>query len=753
METRNIMGTRGSPNGRTATTFEQSWREFDWAERFESQWKSNGAPPSIPEFLPDPSSLRRAALLQLIKIDIEQRWLRTGHPKLLSDYCADYPELSRDEVPPELIRDEITFRRNSGQAVDPHTYLREYPTQATRLEQLLDLGDSTAVSSDSPTLRRADALETVDVGQRIDDFDLLTPLGTGAFARVFLARQHSMQRLVAVKISQNHGTEPQTLAQLDHDYIVRIFDQRVIAERDLRLLYMQYLPGGTLQDVMRTLADTSPEDRTGDTLLDAIDAALADKGEIRPTDSSVRAEILALSWPETVAWLGRRLAEALDYADRHRVLHRDVKPANILLTAEGVPKLAVFNISFAGTVPGTNPVSYFGGSLAYMSPEQLAACHPDDPAEPSDLDTRSDIYALGVVLWELLTSRKPFSSNDLQLDQMLADRRAGVSPAALATLPADTPVTLRRILLTCLAPDPADRWATGAELAQQFDICLNPPARELVDPPPGSWRYRLRPWSILIMELGVVGPNALAAILNWYVIRTLVIGELGTEAQSRFDAIFVVVNATSFPLGALLILYMRRYLVLVPHGLRKGKTYDAETLARARTDAILLADRVVAVLCGIWVSSATAWAIAMWIVIPDVTPGGYLYFFATVLICTTIAVTYPYFLVAYYAIRCLYPTFLPHGEVPDTDSVRMRRVRVRSVRYLAVAAAIPLVGVTAATFVPLDQIGSVIVAIRIVCIGGIAAFMGAYWTFRKVEGDLATLEGVTSDSGESMKDL
>lgn len=193
--------------------------------------------------------------------------------------------------------------------------------------------------------------------------------------------------------------------------------------------------------------------------------------------------------------------------------------------------------------------------------------------------------------------------------------------------------------------------------------------------------------------------------------------------------------------------------MLVPHGLRKGKTYDAATLARARTDAIMLADRVVAVLCGIWVCPAIVWAIAMGFVIPDLPPSGYVYFFASVLFCAAIAMTYPYFLVAYYAIRCLYPTFLPHGEVPGTDSVRMRRVRLRSVRYLIVAAAIPLVGVAAATFVPLDAIGSVIVAIRIVCIGGIAAFMGAYWTFRKIEGDLTTLEGVTSESGEPMKDI
>ena len=91
----------------------------------------------------------------------------------------------------------------------------------------------------------------IEVGQRLDDFDLLIELGSGAFARVFLARQLSLQQLVAVKISANRGNEPQTLAQLDHDYIVRVFDQRILPDRDWRLLYMQYLPGGTLLDLVQ----------------------------------------------------------------------------------------------------------------------------------------------------------------------------------------------------------------------------------------------------------------------------------------------------------------------------------------------------------------------------------------------------------------------------------------------------------------------------------------------------------------------
>jgi eukaryotic-like serine/threonine-protein kinase len=730
-------------------------------DQFTADWESSGRPPDFDAYLPDADAIRRSALIDMIRVDLEHRWLRAHLPKRLSEYCADFPELPLDRLPPDLIRHEFVCRRRSGDPVEPKTYLLEYPAQAGQLKRLLDIHDdvsTTRMTEPMAQPRRTDALDQVGVGQRVDEFDLLTGLGSGAFARVFLARQRSMQRLVAVKISEDHGTEPQTLAQLDHDYIVRVFDQRVLQSEGLRLLYMQYLPGGTLLGVLHKLRKTPwTADRTGQLLLDAIDEAMETKGELRPTDSSIRTELARLSWPETIAWLGRRLAEALDYAGRQNVLHRDIKPANVLLTAEGVPKLADFNISFSGTsssAPEGGATAYFGGSLSYMSPEQLEACHPGKRSTAADLDTRSDIYSLGVVLWELLTGRRPF--RDLQpqsetepgdattIDSMLGWRRHGVGSDALASLPPDTPQTLRRILLTCLASDPNDRWSSGAELASQFDLCLDARARDLVDPPPGSWRLRLRPWSILIMELGVVVPNALAAYLKYHTDRALIIDDLMGAAPHRFDVVWLIVASIAFPLGAFVIFYMRRYLVLVPQGLRRGKIYSPKTLARARSDALLLGDRVVVVLFVIWIVCCTCWAGAMWIGMGGIPIRGYVYAFASAVICAAVAVVYPFFLVSFYAVRCLYPTFLPHGEVSGDDSALMVGLHRRSVRYLAVAAAVPLVGVAGATFIPLDEIGSVIGPIRTLSIVGVVAFIGAYWLFRKVEGDLIALERVTS---------
>ena len=147
------------------------------------------------------------------------------------------------------------------------------------------------------------------------------------------------------------------------------------------------------------------------------------------------------NWPTTVCWLGARLAAALDYAHRHGVLHRDVKPANVLLDADGCPKLADFNVSFSSKLDGATPAAYFGGSLAYMSPEQLEASNPDHDRQPDELDGRSDVYSLAVMLWELLAGTRPFgeervAANMIEtLTQLAERRRAGVPAAAIAALP------------------------------------------------------------------------------------------------------------------------------------------------------------------------------------------------------------------------------------------------------------------------------------------------------------------------------
>lgn len=422
----------------------------------------------------------------------------------------------------------------------------------------------------------------------------------------------------------------------------------------------------------------------------------------------------------------------------------------MLLTADGVPKLADFNISFSGNVSGASPVAYFGGSLAYMSPEQLAAVHPDRPGTAEDLDTRSDLYALAVMLWELLTGRKPFDDEGVSggdrtaLDGML-ERRSG-SPKVLPyqDLPADCPAALRRVLVRALDPDPDKRWPSGAEMAQQLEVCLDARARDLVDPPPGSWRLRSRLLMHPIMALAIAVPNALAIWYSYHHNRTLIISKLDAPAQQRFDQIAVSTYVLCFLIGFVVTNVLTAGLWRVSRGLRKGRDYDTRTLARARSDTLLLGKRNVLTCFALWVIAGVVVPVSVRATGNHLAAQSYLHFFLTQIVCGAIAMAYPYFLVNFYAVRSLYPMFLPHGGLGGTDARRLRQLDRRSTYFLAIAAAVPLLGVAGATFIPGEDIPSVIVPLRVLCVGSALAFIGVYWLFRMLEKDLAALERIVA---------
>ncbi|MFF0634245.1 protein kinase [Nocardia sp. NPDC004151] len=726
-------------------------RLVDAVEEFTAAWESGGLPPDLAKFALTGDTARRASLIALIKVDLKYRWLRYEHPKRLAEYRARFPELASGPMPRQLLYEEFHILRRAGVRIDVAEYARDYPAYADRIDAILrpdDPYESTLVDRTGPPV----AGEELEPGDRIDDFDLLLELGRGAFARVFLARQLSMQRLVAVKVSTDHGTEPQTLAQLDHEYIVRVYDQRVLPDRALKLMYMQYLPGGTLSAVLTRVRETPPEQRGGQLLLDAADAALEQKGELRTSGARVRDEIAALSWPEVVAWLGRRLAEALDYAEERGVLHRDLKPANVLLTADGVPKLADFNISASDHVAGSSPVAYFGGSLAYMSPEHLAASHPALSGTVENLDTRSDIYSLGVVLWELLTGRRPFptlEAKDSQaaVEHLLEVRRRPIAPEFLDDLPADTPPSLRRVLLTCLAPEREDRWANGAELAQQFELCLDPRARELVDAPQRRWLPTAPLWAIPILALAIAIPNLIAVGYNYYYSRTLIVGKLTPQARHTFEYVALVLYPLAIVVAAVLILFAARRLVLVLVGLRIGWDFTDETLTRARIDALRLGPRVVWIAFVFWVLGGIVFPVLLNLIAGGVPYATYVHFLLSVVVCGAMAVSYPYFGLTWYVVRCLYPVFLEHGRSDAADIDHLHRLAGRTGFYLTVAAAVPLVGVTGVTFLPGVDIESIIWAVRILCVGGILGFVLAYLLYGVIEKDLEALERVATASG------
>ncbi|MGC4004034.1 MAG: protein kinase [Pirellulales bacterium] len=236
------------------------------------------------------------------------------------------------------------------------------------------------------------------------------------------------------------------------------------------------------------------------------------------------------------------------------MLHRDLKPANVLLTAEGMPKLADFNVSFCSKVAGVTPATFFGGSLAYMSLEQLEACDPQSARLPDDLDSRSDVYALAIVLWELLSGTRPFPDASSKggmttiLPELIGIRRKGVDPVTVKKLPSNLPTGLTDVLLQCLSPEPERRPNKAAFVGRLLELCLRPRAQNILRPTGRSMASRFRnyplSWYLILALLPNIGLSVFNVEFN---VRTVIEKFVSWEQFVRGG--IIPVNSIMYPPG------------------------------------------------------------------------------------------------------------------------------------------------------------------------------------------------------------
>jgi serine/threonine protein kinase/tetratricopeptide (TPR) repeat protein len=412
----------------------------------------------------------------------------------------------------ELIYAAFCLAEADGLDPDPADYLARFPGHRAALGRLFELH-----ALATPHDFAAAVPELPGPGDEIGPYRLVRELGRGGFARVFLAEQEDLGgRHVVVKVTTRPSPEPMLLARSRHPHIVEVLSAAPAESGSLQVVCMPFLGGGTLAAVNAAGARR----RTGRDLLARLDRASAPEYPPGGPHRPARELIARLSYPRAVAWAFARLAEALEHAHRRGVGHGDVKPSNILLTADGVPMLFDFNLAVdrrggAGATPG-------GGTLAYMPPERLRALvGGPEAAGPLDLH-RADVYALGLVLVETLTGVAPavpaHGSGTRSLAAALADARAGRVTAFPGWKALEIPAGLRPILEKCLAADPAGRYGGGAALAEDLD-------RWRMDLAPavaadGPWPARAARWcrrrrlpiaAVLLTLVGAVVASAGAA--------------------------------------------------------------------------------------------------------------------------------------------------------------------------------------------------------------------------------------------------
>jgi serine/threonine protein kinase/tetratricopeptide (TPR) repeat protein len=355
-----------------------------------------------------------------------------------------------------------------------------------------------ARSDPGEALRVASGVATMPAaGDDFIGFRLVTELGRGAFGRVFLAQQGDLaDRPVALKVSTEVHAESQRLARLQHTNIVPVYSFH--RRGPLQAVCMPYFGSATLADVLADLVQregmpgsgkgltSTLYDRQSRTLRSVESQAASASSRRRPAAgpgapaaerpvlpaapggaTQALQKLEGLSYVDAVLWIAARLADGLAHAHERGILHRDLKPANVLLTDDGQPMLLDFNLSEdTDPAPGA-AAAMIGGTLPYMAPEHLDAFR----GAPRDVDARSDLYALGVMLFELLTGRHPFQRHAGGVDEVLPamiEERLRQPPALRPWNPRVTPA-VEAIVRKCLAPHPGQRYQTARDLREDLD--------------------------------------------------------------------------------------------------------------------------------------------------------------------------------------------------------------------------------------------------------------------------------------------
>lgn len=535
-----------------------------------------------------------------------------------------------------------------------------------------------------------------NAGEKIGDFELLKVLGTGSFGRVYLARQITLNREVALKVTANRGCEARTLARLEHDHIVQVFSETLELPRNLRLLCMQLVPGTTLARIIATVQARPRQEWSGKAILEAIDQWTAHPAAFHPAALRDREMLDDADYYQAVCWLISRLAEALDYAHSRNVLHRDIKPANILVNHYGRPFLADFNLSLRVLDEEVEP-ALFGGTLAYMAPEHLDAFRGAEGAPTDAVSERADIYSLGMVLFEMLAGERAFgnlpSEDDAALvAKKLAELRRSSAPSLRKHNP-DVPEYLEGVISRCLMPKPEDRYTNASVLARSLDGCreLRRIQREL--PPAGPVTRLAMKYPFTVLVAFAVLPHVLGSVVNISYNELQIAGDLTPSQNTVFLRLVLAYNLVVYPfcLWACYCLVAPVWRAWKDRGTEHSTACQEPTWSRRR--ALSLPLWMVVLACVGWLPGGVLFPIAISWFDPPVDFSLFSRFVISFTISGLIALTYSFFGLEFVVLRILYPYFWPN--VRDIQQVISQEIRPHDMRlkvFQLLAGVIPLAG-------------------------------------------------------------
>lgn len=357
---------------------------------------------------------------------------------------------------------EYRHLHDTGQPLEAREFVARYPQYAKTLLALIQ------VESDLQHFRHV-IEDWPAVGDTFCGFELRRELGQGQMARVYLASEPALgDRRVVVKISDGGGAEAHILGQLSHPNIVPVLSATTDPNTALTAVCMPYLGSTTLSEVLEVLYGGNSPRSHGREVLAAVESreCLVGYCEQQRAEVPPRKTISHGSYIDAVVRLGMDIADALAYTADRRILHRDLKPSNVLITPRGRAMLLDFNLSCKSA--DENSSRLLGGTLPYMAPEQISEAFLGRGRSTA----RSDVFSLGVLLYEMLTGQLPFGHPDSHDSPQTAARvlieRQKLGAVPIEELNPSVEPALADTVHRCLVPDEAQRTSSAPLLLEEL---------------------------------------------------------------------------------------------------------------------------------------------------------------------------------------------------------------------------------------------------------------------------------------------
>lgn len=376
---------------------------------------------------------------------------------MIDENCSSESSSSRQRV--DILGEDFLRRLSHGESPSIEEYAEKYPEIADEIREIfpaLRIMDQVAPDTQDPLDERR--MATADLISQIGDYQIVRKIGQGGMGVVYEARQVSLNRKVALKVLPDHiandekfierfKREARAAAKLHHTNIVPVFE---VGQHGDTLYYaMQFIDGQPLNDVKNEVIRLN-ENQSGGNSKSSISKLIS--GDSNSCGNSSQSNRNA--YFRSIARLGVSIAEALNYAHERSIVHRDVKPSNLILDTSGVVWLADFGLAKT-TDSELTETGDFLGTARYMSPERFKG----------QGDHRGDIYGLGVTLYELATLRPAFGSdNRLQMIEQIAKD----DPPKPSEINRHFPLDLETIILKSMEKEPSRRYQSAADLADDL---------------------------------------------------------------------------------------------------------------------------------------------------------------------------------------------------------------------------------------------------------------------------------------------